>query len=120
MCSNCGTANEAGRKFCGECASPLVASALPAPPPVRAGPSTSGEAPVAELRLVSILFADLVGFTTLAKGRDAEDTRELLSRYFISRLDAALPRSFDSGSHSATPEPQSAPSQDFPSTTLAR
>ena len=38
--------------------------------------------PVAERRLVSILFADLVGFTTLAEGRDAEDTRELLSRYF--------------------------------------
>jgi class 3 adenylate cyclase/tetratricopeptide (TPR) repeat protein len=39
-------------------------------------------APVAERRVVSILFADLVGFTTLAEGRDAEDTRELLSRYF--------------------------------------
>jgi class 3 adenylate cyclase len=31
---------------------------------------------------VSVLFADLVGFTTLAEGRDAEDTRELFSRYF--------------------------------------
>jgi class 3 adenylate cyclase len=41
-----------------------------------------GAAPVAERRLVSILFADLVGFTTLAEGRDAEDTRDLLSRYF--------------------------------------
>ena len=41
-----------------------------------------GPAPVAERRLVSVLFADLVGFTTLAEGRDAEDTRELLSRYF--------------------------------------
>jgi class 3 adenylate cyclase/tetratricopeptide (TPR) repeat protein len=39
-------------------------------------------APVAERRLVSVLFADLVGFTTLAEGRDAEETRELLSRYF--------------------------------------
>jgi len=38
--------------------------------------------PVAERRLVSVLFADLVGFTTLAEGLDAEDTRELLSRYF--------------------------------------
>src|SRR5207249_11079606 len=38
--------------------------------------------PVAERRLVSVLFADLVGFTTLAEGRDAEDTRELLSAYF--------------------------------------
>src|SRR5207302_4473968 len=27
-------------------------------------------------------FADLVGFTTLSELRDAEDTRELLSRYF--------------------------------------
>jgi class 3 adenylate cyclase/tetratricopeptide (TPR) repeat protein len=31
---------------------------------------------------VSVLFADLVGFTTLSEGRDAEETRELLSRYF--------------------------------------
>jgi class 3 adenylate cyclase/tetratricopeptide (TPR) repeat protein len=39
-------------------------------------------APVAERRLVSVLFADLVSFTTLAEGRDVEDARELLSRYF--------------------------------------
>jgi class 3 adenylate cyclase/tetratricopeptide (TPR) repeat protein len=39
-------------------------------------------APISERRLVSILFADLVGFTTLAEGKDAEDTRELLSDYF--------------------------------------
>ena len=31
---------------------------------------------------MSVLFADLVGFTTLAEGRDAEETRELLTRYF--------------------------------------
>jgi len=39
-------------------------------------------APLAERRLVSVLFADLVGFTTLAEGRDAEETRDLLTRYF--------------------------------------
>jgi predicted ATPase/class 3 adenylate cyclase len=38
--------------------------------------------PVAERRLVSVLFADLVGFTTLSESRDAEEVRELLSRYF--------------------------------------
>jgi class 3 adenylate cyclase len=38
--------------------------------------------PLAERRLVSVLFADLVGFTTLSESRDAEDTRELLSAYF--------------------------------------
>jgi class 3 adenylate cyclase/tetratricopeptide (TPR) repeat protein len=31
---------------------------------------------------VSVLFADLVGFTTLSESRDPEEVRELLSRYF--------------------------------------
>jgi class 3 adenylate cyclase/tetratricopeptide (TPR) repeat protein len=31
---------------------------------------------------VSVLFADLVGFTSLSEARDAEEVRELLSRYF--------------------------------------
>ena len=46
------------------------------------------EVPSAERRLVSVLFADLVGFTTLSESRDAEEVRELLSRYFdtCSRL----------------------------------
>ncbi|MFL5962937.1 MAG: ATP-binding protein [Gaiellaceae bacterium] len=37
---------------------------------------------------MSVLFADLVGFTTLSESRDAEEVRELLSRYFdtCSRL----------------------------------
>jgi class 3 adenylate cyclase len=65
-------------RFCGECAQPLdaeAASATPVPPE-----PTSAAA--AERRLVSVLFADLVGFTTLSEGRDAEEVRELLSRYF--------------------------------------
>jgi predicted ATPase/class 3 adenylate cyclase len=37
---------------------------------------------VAERRLVTVLFADLVGFTAASEGRDAEETRDLLSRYF--------------------------------------
>ena len=41
-------------------------------------------APVSERRLVSVLFADLVGFTTLSEDRDPEETRDLLSRYFDS------------------------------------
>jgi class 3 adenylate cyclase/tetratricopeptide (TPR) repeat protein len=35
-----------------------------------------------ERRLVSVLFVDLVGFTTLAESRDSEEVRDLLSRYF--------------------------------------
>jgi class 3 adenylate cyclase/tetratricopeptide (TPR) repeat protein len=37
---------------------------------------------VAERRLVSVLFADLVGFTSLSESRDAEEVREILTRYF--------------------------------------
>ena len=32
--------------------------------------------------MVSVLFTDLVGFTTHAEDSDPEDVRELLSRYF--------------------------------------
>jgi class 3 adenylate cyclase/tetratricopeptide (TPR) repeat protein len=62
-------------KFCGECGTALAADTAPAPPLETA-------APAAERRLVSVLFADLVGFTTLSEKRDAEEVRELLSRYF--------------------------------------
>ncbi len=103
ICSSCGTENPTDKRFCGDCGAPL-ASGCPTcaalnPPGKRfcgdcgtalvgaAGQAASGLAvtmtpPVAERRVVSILFADLVGFTALAEGRDAEDTRELLSRYF--------------------------------------
>jgi class 3 adenylate cyclase len=45
-------------------------------------PALQRETPAAERRLVSVLFADLVGFTSASEGRDAEETRELLTRYF--------------------------------------
>jgi class 3 adenylate cyclase len=38
--------------------------------------------PIAERRLVSILFCDLVGFTEASEQRDSEETRDLLSRYY--------------------------------------
>jgi class 3 adenylate cyclase/tetratricopeptide (TPR) repeat protein len=44
--------------------------------------SAGGNGPVAERKVVTVLFADLVGFTSASEGRDAEDTRELLTRYF--------------------------------------
>lgn len=81
-CAHCGVSNDPGDRFCGGCGLPLQAGAEPAGAGI--GEPTSG--PVAERRLVSVLFADLVGFTGLADQRDPEQIRELLSRYFeISR-----------------------------------
>jgi class 3 adenylate cyclase/predicted ATPase len=40
------------------------------------------DAPVAERRVCSVLFCDLVGFTALSESRDQEAVRELLSDYF--------------------------------------
>jgi class 3 adenylate cyclase/predicted ATPase len=42
----------------------------------------AGQAPVAERRVCSVLFCDVVGFTPLSESRDPEAVRDLLSRYF--------------------------------------
>src|SRR4029079_16948562 len=73
--ASCGSPNPPGVKFCGECGAALAGRA-------EAAPLVDASAPQAERRLVSVLFADLVGFTAASEGRDAEDTRELLTRYF--------------------------------------
>ena len=52
----------------------------PARPQTTAQPQTPDA--VAERRLVTVLFADLVGFTAFSEGRDAEEVRELQDRYF--------------------------------------
>lgn len=74
VCTGCGAPVEPGQRFCDGCGRSLAAAA-PSSPPAR-------PEPVAERRLVSVLFADLVGFTALSESRDPEEVRELLSRYF--------------------------------------
>ncbi len=44
--------------------------------------ASPGEHQVAERRVCSVLFCDVVGFTPLSESRDPEAVRELLSRYF--------------------------------------
>ncbi len=92
-CAECGTEHPAGQRFCGECGSPLVGVAVSAGAAAAANVTADGRKavdpgrprraqPEPELRLVSVLFVDLVGFTALSESRDAEDVRELLGRYF--------------------------------------
>jgi class 3 adenylate cyclase len=81
-CAVCGTVNPAGAKFCGECGSALADVPVAAATPPHGAEAPARDEPVAERRLVSVLFVDLVGFTTASEQRDAEDTRELLNRYF--------------------------------------
>ena len=106
-CTNCGSPNDPGARFCAECGTPLsaacrVCGAGLAPTAkfcsqcgTRVGDDGASTATTpatgtglgAERRLVSVLFADLVGFTTLAEGRDAELVRDLLTRYFERRAE---------------------------------
>jgi hypothetical protein len=94
-CNACSAENREGRRFCSQCGAPLRLSC-----PARGEANEPGNrfcgacggdlakrpqrvaAPVGERRMVSILFADLVGFTPLTEARDPEQARELLSRYF--------------------------------------
>src|SRR5204863_7387443 len=94
-CPTCGTVNRPGRKFCTECGSPLALACPECGAAYEAGDRFCGDCgfkladaepapatPSAERRLVSVLFADLVGHTTFSEQNDSEDVRELLSRYF--------------------------------------
>ena len=103
VCEHCGHDNDPGAKFCNGCGAALTqpcprlrqqrirraarfcsecgAALSAATAPVQARRPTLRDQP-SERRLVSVLFADLVGFTPLSESRDAEEVRALLSRYF--------------------------------------
>ena len=87
VCPSCGAPTTPGKRFCGACGAALLGStgsrrAAAAPTPADVAPVASATEPVAERRVCSVLFCDLVGFTPLSESRDPEEVRELLSRYF--------------------------------------
>ncbi|MEO7980579.1 MAG: adenylate/guanylate cyclase domain-containing protein [Sporichthyaceae bacterium] len=75
-CAGCGEPLPAAARFCSSCGlttGGATAKSVPAPP---------ADQPVAERRVTSVLFGDLVGFTPLSESKDSEEVRELLSAYF--------------------------------------
>jgi class 3 adenylate cyclase len=75
-CPVCGQENPAGFKFCGACGAELGAE-----------PASARE----ERKVITVLFADLVGFTSRAEKLDPEDVRAMLSPYY-ARLRHELER----------------------------
>ncbi|HLE77403.1 MAG TPA: adenylate/guanylate cyclase domain-containing protein [bacterium] len=64
ICPNCGTANALDAQFCLNCGRPLASGAT------------------TERRLLSVLFADLVGSTRLTQRLDPEALRAMIGEYF--------------------------------------
>src|SRR6266508_2680746 len=70
-CAVCGAANPAGNRFCGSCGSPLTRPTAP-----------SGDAPLEERKIVTIVFADLTASTEMAARLDPEDLARVLKPFF--------------------------------------
>src|SRR6266516_2075037 len=92
VCPHCGTVNVPAAKFCIECGTALVPkgeSTDPLPELESATPlsrdAASTESKLAapdERRVVTIMFADIIGSTPLADKLDPEDLRAILAGYF--------------------------------------
>ncbi|MGE0240773.1 MAG: adenylate/guanylate cyclase domain-containing protein [Parvibaculaceae bacterium] len=78
-CRSCGGENPPASRFCGHCGAALQAAA----PAVRPAEG--------ELRPVTVLFADLSGYTAFSENRDPEDVQNLLNDFF-ALADGAIVR----------------------------
>jgi class 3 adenylate cyclase/tetratricopeptide (TPR) repeat protein len=106
-CSQCGTVLREGARFCGGCGHRLAPSAVSAEPSPSANPSAPppvapAARPIAsytpkhladkvlkarsaiegERRQVTVLFADIAGFTSFAEKRDPEEVHQIVDRCF--------------------------------------
>lgn len=67
-CPSCGHLNTLPARFCGQCGQPIAATAISAPPLVDA-----------ELKQITVLFADVSGSTRLIEGLDPEEATKRLA-----------------------------------------
>src|SRR2546426_911146 len=97
LCPSCGAGVPTGKKFCGACGAPLAAAVPPAPAvasPQFESPRAYTPAHLAarilkdraalsgERKQVSVLFADVSGFTSISEGLDPEEVHALINRAF--------------------------------------
>ncbi|HYN90379.1 MAG TPA: adenylate/guanylate cyclase domain-containing protein, partial [Thermoleophilaceae bacterium] len=98
-CAACGTENPEGARFCMGCGAALERTcpscAAPAPPEARfcmscggaldgeARPRPEPSAPPEERRQVTVLFADLSGYTAFAERMDPEAVKSLVDRVLL-------------------------------------
>ncbi len=75
-CSGCGFEAPADFAFCPKCGARLAGAPTPAPPPPPI------PAPDSDRRPVTVLFADLAGFTALSESLDPEDVRAIQGDLF--------------------------------------
>ncbi len=76
-CSGCGFEAPADFAFCPKCGARLAAAPPPPPSPAAPTPASDGDR-----RPVTVLFADLAGFTALSEGLDPEDVRAIQGDLF--------------------------------------
>jgi class 3 adenylate cyclase len=95
-CPSCQTDNPEAAKFCGECGAKLATTGRTVPPGALDAAAVvlannaglaAGSAPVArptvgERKIVTILFADLVGFTALSETLAPDELRDLMDGWF--------------------------------------
>ena len=80
VCRACDFLNEPGDEFCGGCGTRLAAAG--GEKPGRGGGEPRDEGPSGDRRQLTILFADLSGYTALSEVLDAEDLHGLVGLVF--------------------------------------
>src|SRR5215472_8096811 len=80
-CPKCGAETTAGKRFCGECGAPLGAATPAATEPHYGDPN-------GERRHLTVLFCDLVGSTEIAARLDPEEWREVVAAYHRAAAEA--------------------------------
>ncbi len=82
-CANCGFDNAPGARFCGDCGVPLDSAVAPIRSEVQ-----PHEGPTGERRHLTVLFCDLVGSTGIAAQLDPEEWRETVAGYHRAAAEA--------------------------------